>query len=96
MELLKSSIAYVKANHTDIAALLGRDVSFSKVPGTGRYLLGYTGATYAGGGWSFSVGHAVVPDYAYDIKADYGGGKMVWVGSRKDGQVREESYTKTP
>ena len=68
--------------------------SLQKVSATGKDLQGYTGVTYTGGGWSFNVGHAVVPDYAYDIKADYNGGKIVWVGSSKNGQIKEESYTK--
>jgi hypothetical protein len=96
LEVLNNSIACIKANHPDAAALLGSDISFSRVSATGKDMVGYTGVTYKGGGWSFSIGHAVVPDYAYDIRADYGGGKIVWVGSSKNGQVTEESYTKTP
>ena len=94
MEVLKNSIAYIKANHPDAEALLSSDISFSRVSGTGKDLQGYTSVTYTGGGWSFSIGHAVVPDYAYNIKADYDGGKIVWVGSSKNGQVKEDSYTR--
>ena len=38
IEVLNNSIAYIKANHPDAAALLGEDVSFSKVAGTGKRL----------------------------------------------------------
>jgi len=96
MEILNNSIAYIRANHPDAAVLLGSDISFSKFSATGKDVQGYAGVTYAGGGWSFSIGHAVVPDYAYGIKADYDGGKILWVGSSKNGQVAEESYIKAP
>jgi len=87
---------HIEANYRNAAALLRSDVSFSRVSATGKDVVVYAGVTYMGGGWRFSVGHDVVLDYAYDIKADYGGGKIAWVGSCKDGWVTEESYRKAP
>jgi len=94
VEVLNNSIAYIKSNHPDAAAFLADNIAFTVTGSTGKDIEGYTGVTYSGGGWTVSIGHAIVPNYAYDIKADYGNGKIVWVGTSKNGQVKEESYTR--
>jgi hypothetical protein len=95
VDILKTATEYIKINHPDAAAFLGDDISFTKSY-SGKEKQGYTGVTYTGGGWTISIGHAIVPDAAYDIRAEYGAGAIVWVGLSKNGQIKEESYTKTP
>ncbi|MCX6006485.1 MAG: hypothetical protein NTZ34_04390 [Chloroflexi bacterium] len=95
MEILKSSLAYIKATHTDAAAFISDNISFTITGSSGNDIDGYTGATYKGDGWTVRVGHAIVPDYAYGIRAEYGKGKIVWVGTSKNRQLNEESYLKT-
>ncbi|MFA5401209.1 MAG: hypothetical protein WC169_09395 [Dehalococcoidia bacterium] len=94
MEILDSTISYIKANHPDASAFLSDDIKFALTGSTGKDIEGYTGVTYSGGGWVISIGHAIVPNYAWGIKADYDNGKIVWIGDSKNGQISEESYTK--
>ena len=95
MEILKSTMSYIKANHPDAAAFITDDISFTLSGSTGKDIEGYTGVTYKGGGWVVSIGHAIVPNYAWGIQADYGNGKIVWIGTSSNGQITEESYTKS-
>lgn len=92
MEILTNAIAYIKANHPDAAPYIPNDISFSLSGSTGKDIEGYTGVTYKGGGWVISIGHAIVPNYTWGIKADYSNGKIVWIGSSMNGQITEESY----
>ena len=93
MEILNNAITYIKANHPDAAVFMPQDLTFTLSGHTGRDIEGYTGVTYSGGGWTISIGHAIVPNYTWGIKADYDNGKIVWIGSSRNGQITEESYT---
>jgi len=93
MDILIDALAYIKAHHADAAEFINDNIAFTSSY-SGKEKQGYSGVTYTGGGWTISVGHAIVPDYAYGIKADYSNGKIVWVGTSKNGQIQEESYTK--
>lgn len=95
MEILESTMSYIKANHLDAAPFITDHISFTISGGTGKDIEGYAGVTYTGGGWVISMGHPIVPNYAWGIKADYGNGKIVWIGSSSNGQITEESYTKS-
>jgi hypothetical protein len=95
VEILNSAMSYIKANHPDAAALMPADIEFKLTGGTGKDIEGYTGVTYRGGGWVVSIGHAIVPNYVWGIKADYNDGKIVWIGSSSNGQITEESYINT-
>jgi len=94
MEILNNAITFIKANHPDAAVFMPADISFTLSSSTGKDIEGYTGVIYSGGGWTISIGHAIVPNYAWGIKADYDNGKIVWIGDSKNGQISEESYTK--
>jgi len=93
MDILIDTLAYIKAHHADAAEFISDNITFTSSY-SGKEKQGYSGVTYTGGGWTVSVGHAIVPNYAYSIKADYSNGKIVWVGTSKNGQIQEESYTK--
>jgi len=93
MDILNNSLSYIKANHPDAAPFISNNISFTPVSSTGKDIEGYTSVTYTGGGWVVSIGHAIVPNYAWGIKADYDNGKIVWTGSSRNGQITEESYT---
>lgn len=95
MEILDSAVTYIRANHPDASAYMPADIEFRLTGGTGKDIEGYSGVTYSGGGWVVSIGHAIVPNYAWDIEADYGNGKIVWIGTSRDGRITEESYTKS-
>jgi hypothetical protein len=95
MDILNSSMSYIKANHPDAAQFISDDISFTLSGSTGKDIEGYSGVTYKGGGWVVSIGHAIVPNYAWGIKADYDSGKIVWIGTSKNGRITEESYTKS-
>lgn len=95
MEILDSTISYIKANHPDAAAFMPEDLALTLSSSTGKDIEGYTGVIYSGGGWLISMGHAIVPHYAWGIKADYDNGKIVWIGTSRNGQITEESYTKS-
>jgi hypothetical protein len=92
-DVLNKSLAYVKSHHADAARYLTDNITFSQISSTGKKNLGYTGATYTGGGWAVEIGHAVVPDYSWEIRADLNNGQITWVGSSKNGQISEVSYT---
>jgi hypothetical protein len=91
LEILKNAMTYVKTNHPDAAQFIDDSISFSE-SGGGRGQQGYTGVTYTGGGWTVNIGHAIVPETIYEIRADYGNGKILWVGVLKNGQIKEEGY----
>lgn len=93
MDILNSSMSYIKANHPDAAQFVPEDTTFTLTSSTGKDIEGYTGVTYTGGGWVVSIGHAIVPNYAWGIKAAYDNGKIVWIGTSKNGQITEERYT---
>lgn len=95
MEILKSTMSYIKANHPDAAPFITADISFTISGGTAKDIEGYNGVTYTGGGWVISMGHPIVPNYAWEIKADYDNGKIVWIGTSRNGRITEESYTKS-
>jgi len=95
MEILNATMAYIKANHPDAAVFLGNTGNFTKTGDIGKDVDGYTGVTYSGNGWTISIGHAVVPHYVYGIRADYGNGKIMWIGTSQNGQIKEESYTRS-
>ncbi len=95
MDILNSSMSYIKANHPNAAPYIPNNISFSLSGSTGKDIEGYSGVTYKGGGWVVSIGHAIVPNYVWGIKADFDNGKIVWIGSSKNGQITEESYTKS-
>jgi hypothetical protein len=92
-DILNKSLAYVKSHHADAARYLTDNITFSQSSSTGKKTLGYTGAIFTGGGWTIGIGHAVVPDYSWEINADLNNGQIVWVGSSKNGQIGEVSYT---
>ncbi len=92
MKILDRAVSYIRANHPDAASLLPDAGSFTRSGGTGKDIEGYSGVTYKGGGWTISIGHAIVPNFVWGIKADYGNGKIVWTGTDRDGQITEESY----
>jgi len=95
VQILNNTMSYIKANHTDAAAFIPAGITFTPAGGTGKDMEGYSGVTYRGGGWTVSIGHAVVPHYVWDIRADYENGKIVWTGTSSDGQITEESYIKS-
>jgi len=95
MWILNNSIACIKANHPDAAAFLGNEISFVRSSSIGEAVDGYTGVTYTGGDWIISVGHAVVLNYVYSIRAENSKEKIVWVGTgSKAGQITEVTYTR--
>ena len=91
MDILKNTMIFIKAHHPDAAALINDNISFTLSTGD-RQNQGYTRVICSGGGWTVSIGHAITPDNIYDIRAEYVKGQIVWVGSSKNGQIREESY----
>ena len=93
MDILIDALAYIKAHHVDAAEFISDTITFTSSY-SGKEKQGYSGVTYTGGGWTINVGHAIVPNYSYSIKADYSNGKIVWVGTSKNGQIQEVSYTK--
>ena len=95
MEILNSAASYIRGNHPDAAVFMPDDISFTISSSTGKDIEGYTGVTYSGGGWVISIGHAIVPNYTWGIKADYDNGKILWIGSSQDGRITEESYTRS-
>lgn len=93
-EMLASIMEYIKQNHPDAAPFINDNIAFTLSSSTGKDTQGYGRATYTGGGWTVNIGSPFVPDYAYDLTADYGNGKIVWLGTSKNGQIEEGSYTK--
>jgi len=91
-DILTASLTYLKSHHSDAAVYLTDNISFTQITATGKGRLGYTGVTYTGGAWNISIGHPVVPDYSWEITANYNGGQIVWVGSWKNGILGEVSY----
>jgi hypothetical protein len=96
MDILDDTMAYIRVHHPDAAAFLADDISFT-ASYTEKYRQGYTGVTYTGGGWTISIGRTITPEAmdSYGIRAEYSNGKIVWVGRSKNGQLTEESYTKS-
>ncbi len=95
MDLLHSIMSFIGQHHAEAAPFIKADAAYTQTSSSGKGMLGYSSVTYSGGGWTVTVGHAVVPDYVNEITADYGNGKITWTGTEKNGQVTEASYTKT-
>lgn len=93
MEILTSAMSYIKQHHSDAVAYIKADVIFTQLPADKRKP-GYSGVTYTGGGWNISIGHAITPEDIYDITADYGGGKIIWIGRSQNNTIAEDSYKK--
>jgi hypothetical protein len=93
MEIINNVISYIRSNHPDAAPFLPGNIYFTTAGSTSKGIEGYSGVTYKGGGWVISIGHAIVPNYTWGIKADYDNGKIVWIGTSKNGKITEESYT---
>jgi hypothetical protein len=89
--MLNSVMDYIKANHTDAAPFIKEDMKWTEAGSAKRP--GFTGVTYNAGGWTVAIGHAVTAEVIYDVRAEYRGGKIVWVGTIKEGTITEESYT---
>jgi len=93
--IANSAMAYIKSHHMDAAPFIADKINFTKVDTSGKGKLGYSQVIYNGGGWSISIGHAVVPELVYEISASYEDGKIVWIGLSKDGVINEQSYNHT-
>jgi hypothetical protein len=90
-DMLNSVMDYIKANHPDAAAFITEDMKWTETVPDKRP--GYTSVTYSAGGWTVTIGHAITPEIIYDVRAEYPGGKIVWVGTVKDSLITELSYT---
>jgi hypothetical protein len=90
-DMLNSVMDYIKANHTDAAPFIKEDMKWTEAGSAKRP--GFTGVTYSAGGWTVAIGHAVTAEVIYDVRAEYRGGKILWVGTIKDSVITEESYT---
>ena len=91
-EMLNSVMDYMKANHPDAAPFIKENIKWTKsVP---ERKVGYTDVTYAGSGWTVTIGHAITPEVIYDVRAEYPEKRIVWIGTVKDNVIAEESYTK--
>jgi hypothetical protein len=93
-DILVSAFAYAKAHHPELATYVTDNITFTLSSRTGKQRLGYTEVTYTGGPWMIRMGHPVVPDFSWDINADYNNGQIVWIGLSKNGQITEQSYVK--
>jgi hypothetical protein len=89
--MLNSVMDYIKANHADAAPFIKEGMKWTETVPAKRP--GYTGVTYSASGWTVAIGHAVTAEIIYDVRAEYRGGKIVWVGIIKEGGITEESYT---
>lgn len=92
MDILNNAMVYIKAHHPDAAVFIKDATTFTMSAGEKR-VVGYTGVTYTGGGWTISIGHAVTPETIYDVRAEYNSGKIIWTGLSKNGQITEVNYT---
>lgn len=91
VDILNSVMDYVKQNHSDAAAVINQDISWTRTSQTVRF--GYTKNVYAGDGWTVTIGRTIVPEVFYDARAEYGGEAIVWVGRIENGVITESSYT---
>ncbi len=89
--MLKDVMAYIGAHHPDAAPLIPDDPRWQETAATKAP--GYSSVTYSAGGWRVTIGHAMTPELTYEVKAEYADGKIVWVGTIKDGTITEESYS---
>jgi hypothetical protein len=94
MDILKNAIGYIKTKHPDAAVFMNDNISFAE-SSSEKHQQGYTGITYTGGGWIIIIGHAITPETVYEIRAEYNNGNITWIGVSKNGQIKEDSYTKS-
>ena len=91
--ILSKSLVYLKSHHADAAHYITDNLTFVRASSTGKGRLGYAGETFSGGAWVISIGHPVVPNYSWEINANFNNGQIVWVGQSKNGDISEVSYT---
>jgi hypothetical protein len=91
MDILRNTLEYIRAHHPETASLISDGISFAEnADAKGKQ--GYSRVVYTGGGWTISIGRAITPENIYDIRAEYGNGQIVWVGTSSSGVITEESY----
>ena len=93
MELINSTMSFIKAQHADAAAYIKQGTAFS-VSGTSGRQLGYSWVAYSGGGWTVTIGRPVVPEPVTDIKAEYENGRITWTGTERGGIITESGYSR--
>ena len=90
-DMLNSVMHYIRENHTDAAPFITGDMKWTETGSAKRP--GYTGVTYSASGWTIAIGHTITAEIIYNVRAEYPGRKIVWLGTIKDGVITEESYT---
>ena len=88
--ILNRVMDYIKQSHLDAAPFIKENTPWTKSSSVKR--MGYSGYTYAGGGWVVSIGHSAAAEMVYDVRAEYDDKGIVWVGTIKDDIITEESY----
>lgn len=91
-DMLTKVMDYIKQNHQDAAPFIKENISWSAR--TEVMSDGYSRDAFTGDGWKVTIGHAIIPEVIYEVRAEHNDGGIVWVGTVKDGAVTEKSYTK--
>ena len=89
--VINTVMAYIKQNHPDAAPYIEADIHWTRIEMSRKP--GYTGYSFNGGGWMVNIGHPIVADDIYDIRAEYEAARITWVGLLKNGAITEESYS---
>jgi hypothetical protein len=90
-DVLKTVLDYIKENHPDAAGSLV-DTGYFTVSSDSKRVLGNRRSIYSGSGWNISIGHPVIPEIVYNIKAVYNNGEIIWSGRILNGKVEEQCY----
>jgi len=88
--MLESVLAFIKKNHPETSSLIPGNIRW-----TGAGLVrkpGYSSQAYSGGGWTVTIGHAVIPEPVYDVKAENAGAGIIWTGKIQNELVQETGY----
>lgn len=91
MEVLETVLDYIKENHADAAVFCG-DYNCFKAGSERKGRLGYRCSVYSRGGWNIRIGHPVVREKIYNIRAEYQNGRIIWTGRIINGKIEEYSY----
>lgn len=89
--VINTVMAYIKGNHPDAAPYIKADIHWSRIEMSRKP--GYSGYSFKGDGWMVKIGHPIVADDIYDIRAEYEAAGITWVGLYKNGAITEESYS---